>query len=229
MKTPARTWGTLGVLLGVALWAAGGPVWAQNGSSRSHGLKVTTGPDGVRVITNESPVQHARRVAPRRVAVPDPDLAQIIHRHSTIQQLDPELIQAVIQAESGYNVRALSNKGAMGLMQLMPATATELEVTDPYDPDQNVRGGTTYLARLLHRFGRLEVALAAYNAGPTAVERHEGVPPYRETRAYIQRVLRLYKGEGAAVDLSTPVSQGRKTYAVRRPGQRLLLTTEAPR
>lgn len=237
METRARSWGAFGVLLGLALCAGGGEVRAQTGRAGgpragSGGLEITTGPDGVKVITNETAVEHVRRTAPRRVAVPNPDLELIIHRHSTLQQLDPELIQAVIQAESGYNVRALSNKGAMGLMQLMPATATELEVGDPYDPEENVRGGTTYLARLLHRYGRLEVALAAYNAGPTAVDRHDGVPPYRETHAYVRRVLRLYKGEAAAVDLASPaspVSRGRQPYAVRRPGKRLLLTTEAPR
>jgi len=203
---------------------------AQDGGRGTGGLKITTGPDGIPVISNESPAQHARRVSPRRVAVPDTEIERIIHRHSSLQRLDPELVQAVIQTESGYNTRALSHKGAMGLMQLMPETAAELEVSDPYDPDQNVRAGTTYLARLLQRFGRLEVALAAYNAGPTVVARHKGVPPYEETRAYIRRVVRLYRGDGATVELDAPARKpGRKTYAVRRPGKRLLLTTEAPK
>ena len=118
----------------------------------------------------------------------------LIERHSLAQNLDPKLVRAVIQAESGYNQRALSNKGAMGLMQLMPMTARLLRVSDPWDAEQNVRGGTTYLRQLLDRFqGRVEWAVAAYNAGPGAVERHRGIPPYRETRAYVKKVLERYK------------------------------------
>ena len=87
----------------------------------------------------------------------------------------------------------------MGLMQLMPATARSLEVDDPYDPAENLRGGTTYLRRLLDRFGGdLELALAGYNAGPEAVDRYRGLPPYPETHGYVDRVLRLFRGEGVA-------------------------------
>ena len=214
------------MLLGLA-WAAGlVPVQAQ--TSGDGGLKMTTGPDGVPVITNETPVHRARRIATRRLPVPDPSLARLIDRYSSLFRLDPALVQAVIQAESGYNERAVSDKGAMGLMQLMPETAAELEVSDPYDPAENIRGGTTYLARLMERFGRLEVALAAYNAGPTVVDRHDGVPPWEETRNYVRRVVRLYLGDDADVDLTSPVSRGKKPYAVRRPGKRLLLTTDPP-
>jgi hypothetical protein len=222
---------TAGWVLLVLAWTVGpgvlyAPAHAQTG--RSGGLKVATGPDGVRVITNETPVQHARRVATRRLPVPDPDLGRHIDRYSSLHRLDPELVKAVIQTESGYNERALSDRGAMGLMQLMPETAAELKIDDPYDPEENIRGGTTYLARLLNRFGRLEVALAAYNAGPTVVEEHDGVPPWKETRNYVRRVVHLYRGDDAEVDFSTPASRGRKTYAVRRPGKRLLLTTDPP-
>lgn len=217
------TWGMLLVLAGIA---GSGVVQAQ--PARNGGLKLSTGADGVPVITNETPVQHARRVATRRLPVPDPSLGRLIDRYSSLFRLDPALVQAVIQAESGYNERAVSDKGAMGLMQLMPETAAELQVSDPYDPAENIRGGTTYLARLLERFGRLEVALAAYNAGPTVVDRHDGVPPWEETRSYVRRVVRLYLGENADVDLATPVSRGKKPYVVRRPGRRLLLTTDPP-
>jgi hypothetical protein len=216
------TVGAVLLLLTALLGSAGGS-HAQSG-----GLKMTTGADGVPVITNETPVEHARRVATRRLPVPDPNLGRHIDRYSSLFQLDPELVKAVIQTESGYNTRALSDRGAMGLMQLMPETAAELEIDDPYDPEENIRGGTTYLARLLDRFGRLEVALAAYNAGPTVVEEHDGVPPWKETRNYIRRVVHLYRGDDAEVDLSTPASRGRKPYAVRRPGKRLLLTTDPP-
>jgi soluble lytic murein transglycosylase-like protein len=114
----------------------------------------------------------------------------LIQEHATRHSLRPDLVRAVIQVESGFNARARSPKGAMGLMQLMPSTANEFGVADPYDPDQNIRGGSAYLRRLIDKYnGNEELALAAYNAGPGAVERYgQQVPPYRETRDYVKRV-----------------------------------------
>jgi soluble lytic murein transglycosylase len=108
-------------------------------------------------------------------------------------EVSPALVKAVIHAESAFDPDARSRKGASGLMQLMPVTARQMGVQDPFDPAQNILGGTRYLKHLMGRFGDLELAVAAYNAGPEAVRRHRGVPPYRETRSYVRNVIGLYQ------------------------------------
>ena len=118
-----------------------------------------------------------------------PRFDDLVLTHAQRHALRPELVRAVIQVESGYNPTATSPKGAMGLMQLMPATARALGVRNPYDPEDNIRGGTAYLRQLLDRYdGNEQLALAAYNAGSGAVDRYGNVPPYRETRDYVRRV-----------------------------------------
>jgi soluble lytic murein transglycosylase-like protein len=118
--------------------------------------------------------------------------AAVARRHG----LDPDLVMAVVSVESGFRPQAVSPKGAQGLMQLMPKTASSLGVADAFDPAQNLDGGTRHLGQLLTLYGGdLTRALAAYNAGEGAVHRHGGVPPYRETRAYVKRVLERYHGQ----------------------------------
>jgi hypothetical protein len=118
------------------------------------------------------------------------DLAEILSRAGKDHDLDVDLLASVVKAESGGNARAVSSAGARGLMQLMPSTAGGLGVADSFEPVQNVAGGSAYLDALLTRYhDNLALALAAYNAGPAAVDRYRGIPPYHETRAYVARVI----------------------------------------
>jgi hypothetical protein len=123
--------------------------------------------------------------------------------------LDPHLVLAVIAAESAFDKTAVSPKGAQGLMQLMPGTASRFGVSDPFDAEQNLRGGMTYLAWLIEQFrGDLDLALAGYNAGEKAVEQYRGIPPYQETREYVRRVRAVYRGPGVAVTLAAKAADG---------------------
>ena len=119
--------------------------------------------------------------------------AELIAAASQAHGVDPILVKALIQVESGYRAKARSPKGAVGLMQIMPATAREYKVRNPFDPKANIEAGVKHLKALLQRFGseRTELALAAYNAGPGAVEKFNGIPPYRETRNYVARIRAL--------------------------------------
>jgi soluble lytic murein transglycosylase-like protein len=124
-----------------------------------------------------------------------PVLEEIVHEAAQRENLDPRLVASLVTVESAWNPTAVSHKGALGLMQLMPATAARLDVEDAFDPHDNVRGGVTELARLIDRYaGNLNLALAAYNAGEGAVARYRGVPPFAETRSYVERILSLYTG-----------------------------------
>lgn len=127
-----------------------------------------------------------------------PDLLELVEQAAKRHGLDPALVQAVVAVESGFRPGAVSPKGAQGLMQLMPRTAASLGVTDALDPEQNVDAGVRHLEGLVRLYdGDLTRALAAYNAGQGAVARHGGVPPYRETRDYVRRVLERYRAKKA--------------------------------
>ena len=175
-------------LLGLAAPAgAGGRIWTY------------TDPDGVTHFTNTPQDDRYQLVALGRSgrrsgrAPRHGQFDGIIGLTAREQSLQPALVKAVIAAESNFDPEAVSHKGAQGLMQLMPKTAVSLGVLDPLHPVENVRGGAAYLRRMLDRYGDIERALAAYNAGPTAVDRYGGVPPYRETQAYVRRVLTYYR------------------------------------
>jgi soluble lytic murein transglycosylase-like protein len=159
---------------------------------------------GSLVLSDQAPREHVAGVRTFRVPHSSGDVLatkptssaytetydKLIAQHAQAQRIRPDLVRAVVQVESGYNPRAVSPKGALGLMQLMPSTAADLGIRSPFDPEENIRGGTTYLRQLLDRFdGNEELALAAYNAGPTAVDRYgHQVPPYPETQDYVRKV-----------------------------------------
>ncbi|HEY3618019.1 MAG TPA: lytic transglycosylase domain-containing protein [Candidatus Sulfotelmatobacter sp.] len=145
----------------------------------------------------------AKRVSspfPRNApSAPSVNLDEVVSSASGRYRLDPDLVNSVIKAESGFNARAVSPKGAQGLMQLMPGTASTLGVPNAFDPEANVEGGTKYLRELLERYNfDLVKALAAYNAGPQRVEQFNGVPPYHETRAYVARIVKDFNKKKAA-------------------------------
>jgi hypothetical protein len=156
--------------------------------------------------SSQKPVQHAQPVQ-RPI-----DLNEVIRSASGTYRLDPDLVNSVIRAESGFNVRAVSPKGAQGLMQLMPGTASQLGVRNTFDPQANVEGGTRYLRELLERYNfDLIKALAAYNAGPHRVEQYGGVPPYYETKAYVARIVRDFNRKKLAAQSATQSSAQKKS------------------
>jgi soluble lytic murein transglycosylase-like protein len=190
-------------------------------AQRTEGIYLTEGDGGEIRLSDQADDTGARLLIHMTTAQPAPlksrtaaglprdeQLADIVRMAANTHRLAPELLHAVIATESGYAVRAVSRRGAQGLMQLMPATALSYGVTDAFDPRQNVNAGALHLRRLLDQFGQnTTLALAAYNAGAAAVVRHRNsIPPFAETAAYVPRVLRHFAQlRGVPIDSVTPL------------------------
>jgi Transglycosylase SLT domain len=172
-----------------------GKVRLYTGTGESSFLEVDP-TEIVSVETVPDPAPPVREADPKASLTPSltkANLQELMVRAGAQHNLDVDLLASVVRAESGGNARAVSRAGAQGLMQLMPQTAAQLGVADSFRPDQNIDGGTAYLDSLLTKYHEnLALALAAYNAGPDAVDRHHGIPPYRETRIYVARVIREF-------------------------------------
>ncbi|MEI7465723.1 MAG: lytic transglycosylase domain-containing protein [Burkholderiales bacterium] len=185
----SRKWCIAGFALGIALHAA---------VTASPIAEVYEVGDGVEVIhlsnRTQTPAVQPNRSAGREASHTSAVLTRLIDQAALAHRVEPQLLHALIDVESGFAVRAVSSRGALGLMQLMPGTARDYGVTDAFDPRQNIEAGAQHLRRMLDRFGQDKaLALAAYNAGPEAVTRHHGrIPPYAETMAYVPRVLQRF-------------------------------------
>lgn len=190
--------------------------------------------DGKVVYVNASPApaRNGRRAASGKArassarAIPREELERMAREAAERHKVDPVLVSALIDAESSWDPQAVSSKGAQGLMQLIPETADELGVQDPFDPEQNLDGGVRHLRSLLEKYdGDLDRALAAYNAGAGAVDRAGGVPNYRETRLYVQKVTDSYfrPGSGRAARV---LKQTRAIYRTVDERGRLVFTNE---
>lgn len=185
--------------LGLTLALAAGLPAAPSGAD--DGIYKRVDERGVVHFTNVRPDGGWTQVRPPRGLtrpgrgrpVPVDSYDHLIASVAQAEGIPPALVKAVIHAESAFDPRAVSPKGAMGLMQLMPATARDLGVQDPFRAEENVRGGTRYLRTLHRRYASWTHTLAAYNAGPTAVDRYQGIPPFAETREYVRRVLSYYR------------------------------------
>jgi soluble lytic murein transglycosylase-like protein len=146
---------------------------------------------------NKECLEYVNNISDPRIP---PAYREVIHNRANAYRIEPSLVSAVITVESNWNSKAVSRKGAIGLMQLMPSTANEMGINDPFNPTENIEGGIKYLRYLLDRFdGDIALAIAAYNAGPRRIVTFRGIPPIRETQQYVNRVLSIYYDDSDSI------------------------------
>ncbi len=190
--------------------------------SASAQVKMVVKKDGSKLIFNDSRAAGGGKYSDYKWLARQHDRRSqfdaFIERYSLHYGVDPILVRAVIQVESNFNPNCVSNKGARGLMQLMPGTARDFGVKQLHDPEQNIRGGIAYLAFLLEMFDDLPRVLAAYNAGQGAVQRYGGIPPYEETSTYVKRAMTVYYGRPYGAPSGAFSFAGRRGGALLRGG-----------
>jgi soluble lytic murein transglycosylase-like protein len=218
------------VVIAVAAAALAGLVFAGD---RTSGVLIYTAPDGTRRVLNVPAAGSYAGAVPEGAAQRREQLWPTVKDAARSNGVDPNLVDLVIRMESGYNPRAVSPRGARGVMQLMPGTAALYGVRNVFDPFQNIRGGVRYLSDLMQRFNSdVTLALAAYNAGPDAVEKHGGVPPYAETRGYVRSILTAYQGDANLGTLTggfgRPARRARPVELVAEEGRPLISNATRP-
>ena len=167
--------------------------WIKVGSSTTTGQRAQSAAREVEGALPTGKPDTQVTIKPSRARMTDAEVDAAIDAAAARHNVDPSLVRAVVKVESNFNPHAVSRKGAVGLMQLMPSTARQLKVVDPYDPQQNIDGGVRHLKQLLENFnGNVPLTLAAYNAGEGAVNRSNGIPPYAETKNYVKQITELY-------------------------------------
>lgn len=200
--------------------AAGSDNFVEFGSAEIASIEPAPSPQP-EPLPVDAPVLKTGKVQAETTVLTRAELHEMLAEAGARHNLDADLLASVVHAESGGRVRAVSRTGARGLMQLMAGTAAEVGVSDSFRPEENIRGGTAYLDSLLTKYGdNLALALAAYNAGPAAVARWHGVPPYRETRAYVARVIREFNARRpadtrATIAAAAPATAPTQTVASR--------------
>lgn len=206
-----RCCGNLPILISVCA-AASIIAIAPEARGQVGGIALVANAQGQQVYINVSPATKRGSTTPR-LPSSHPLIQRIVQKAAQRASVDPKLVDAMIQVESGYDPRAVSPKGAMGLMQLIPSTAQDFGVDNPFDPRQNIRGGVAFLRALLDRFsGNVPLSLAAYNAGPNRVAQDGGIPAIPETERYVRKVTRLYRASERR-EVGSPAALRRQSAA----------------